>query len=294
MHEKLDRQPVTAAQSAHATSAPRSSDRRWFVHIAETTYGPYSQNEIKKLAIEGRLVGSDWLCPEGGSAWIEAKNESTLGSMFRTQDAVPRPRTIATAGAARMREKMRDLSYAVGNTAATAAGKPWWKRFGYDPAPLFGRTDQESIRDDLYEFFGPRAGKFLAVYDKMRAAKKPYIISWNWPVFLTIFVWHFYRKMYLLGAVLMLCQFVGLFVFGNYGLVIYAVAVAAGGNRQYVLWAMQRLEKADALGLVAEKRQDYLRRAGGVSGLAATLAAIIQAMFVALTIYGFYLMSSSI
>jgi hypothetical protein len=57
---------------------------------------------------------------------------------------------------------------------------------------------------------------------------------------------------------------------------------------------MQRLEKADALGLVAEKRQDYLRRAGGVSGLAATLAAIIQAMFVALTIYGFYLMSSSI
>jgi hypothetical protein len=83
-------------------------------------------------------------------------------------------------------------------------------------------------------------------------------------------------------------------VFGNYGLLIYAVAVAAGGNRQYVLWAMQRLEKADALGLVAEKRQDYLRRAGGVSGLAATLAAIIQAMFVALTIYGFYLMSSSI
>jgi hypothetical protein len=125
----------------------------------------------------------------------------------------------------------------------------------------------------------------------MRAANKPYVVTWSWPVFLTIFAWHFYRKMYLIGAILILMQFVLVYSFGIYGFVAFA-GLATSGKTQYVLSAMKRLEKAEALGIVGNKRQDYLRRAGGVSVLAGALAGTFQGALAALTIYGLYLMIS--
>ncbi len=53
------------------------------------TYGPYSGQEIEEFAEDGRIKATDLLCPEGGSAWIEAKNEPTFGSLFPTHHGRP-------------------------------------------------------------------------------------------------------------------------------------------------------------------------------------------------------------
>jgi Protein of unknown function (DUF2628) len=142
------------------------------------------------------------------------------------------------------------------------------ERFGFKPNALFQRADQESIREDLREFFGPRAEKYLAIYDKMRAANKSHAVSWNWAAFFATYTWFFYRKMYLFGVCLIVIQFAVSFVFGIYGMVAYAAALTVGGKSQYVLWAMKKLDEADARGLVGKERQDYLRRMGGVSVVA--------------------------
>lgn len=182
MEEGPVRRRTVADSSPNSRLPTNPLDKRWFVHIDEKTYGPYSGNDIKRLAADNRIMGSDWLCPEGGSAWVEAKNEPTLGSLFRAPASAPQPPRAATRAAAQTRNQMQDLLTAVraDNGRATDA-KPWWKRFKSD---AIEREDQESIREDLREFFGPRADKFLPVYDKMQAAKKTYVISWTWPAFL--------------------------------------------------------------------------------------------------------------
>jgi GYF domain 2/Protein of unknown function (DUF2628) len=253
MQEGSDRRRIVAGSPANSTLPPNPLDKRWFVHVAEKTYGPYSGNDITRLAADGRITASDWVCPEGASAWIEAKNEPTLGSLFRPRASMPQP---PSSGAAPIPAQ------------EASSAKRKWKRFGFKPNALFQRADQESIREDLREFFGPRAEKYLAIYDKMRAANKSHAVSWNWAAFFATYTWFFYRKMYLFGVCLIVIQFAVSFVFGIYGMVAYAAALTVGGKSQYVLWAMKKLDEADARGLVGKERQDYLRRMGGVSVVA--------------------------
>ena len=135
MQDRPDRQRVAIP---NRSSTPSTLDKRWFVHIDAKTYGPYSGHEIGKFAQGGRITGSDFVCPEGASAWIEARNEPTLGSLFRPRDAVPQPRATATAGAAaRMHDQMRGLSSALEKQAGTAGGKPWWEDFATIHARCF-------------------------------------------------------------------------------------------------------------------------------------------------------------
>lgn len=72
--------------------------------------------------------------------------------------------------------------------------------------------------------------------------------------------------MYLIGAALIGIQTALGFGVGIYGIVAYLAGVAANAKSQYVLMAMRRLDNADALGLVGEKRQQYLREAGRIAG----------------------------
>jgi hypothetical protein len=269
------------------TSAPNPPDQRWFVHIAEKTYGPYRQNEIKKLATEGRLIESDWLCPEGGSVWIEAKNEPTLGVLFRTKDAVRQPSVSLTAGiTAQGRDQIRK-SLSISNATIARDGKSRWKRSVY--STLFQSADQESIRQDLREFFGRRADKYLVIYEKMRSKNKPFVRSWNWTVFFTTFPWYFYRRMYLEGAFLVFLPPLLGYLFGIFGNAASMAGLGVTANSQYVLSALKRLQKADALGLIGAERADYLRRAGGVSITAGVLSGLLAAAMLATAIFAAYL-----
>jgi hypothetical protein len=95
--------------------------------------------------------------------------------------------------------------------------------------------------------------------------------------------------MYLIGAALIGIQTALGFGVGIYGIVAYLAGVAANAKSQYVLMAMRRLDNADALGLVGEKRQQYLREAGGVSLVAGVLAGVLVLTHFALVVFGTYL-----
>jgi hypothetical protein len=166
---------------------------------------------------------------------------------------------------------------------------PSSSRFGIfrrDYSALFQRADQDRVHEDLRTFFGPRAEKYLAIYEKMRARNSSNHASWNWVVFLTNFPWFFYRKMYITGSLLILAPIVAAYLVGIGGQAGISAAVAVSANSLYVTAAMRRLEKADALGLFGERRQDYLKRAGGVSVVAGTLSGILCAAVVGLAILG--------
>ena len=170
MEERPDLRRAVIDGAANSSSPSNPLDKRWFVHIDEKTYGPYDRNDIKRLAADNRIVSSDWLCPEGGSAWIEAENEPTLGSLFRPPALTPQPPPRA---AAQQRAPHQRNQAGPSNAALGVATERKRKRFGYDPKLFFQRADQEAIREDLREFFGPLADKYISIYEKMRSSGKP-------------------------------------------------------------------------------------------------------------------------
>jgi hypothetical protein len=154
---------------------------------------------------------------------------------------------------------------------------------------LFDAPDQWRIRADLSTFFGPNAETFLATYEQMRTAtgaKRTNPRSWSWPVFLGSFTWFFYRKMYALGAMLIFMPILFSYLFGSAagaGWILFA----AWAKGWYVTMALDRVYKADQLGLTGEERADYLRRAGGVSLTAGLFAGFIYACLLAIAILAF-------
>ncbi len=103
----LPPQPRTGAESPAMRSAnnanlpPHPLDKRWFAHVDGKNYGPYSGHEIKRMAENDQIVDHDFLCPEGGSEWIQAKNDPLLGPMFRTRalaNSSPPPVVTAANG----------------------------------------------------------------------------------------------------------------------------------------------------------------------------------------------------
>lgn len=129
-------------------------------------------------------------------------------------------------------------------------------------------------RADLAAFFGPGADKYLKLHDKLQAA--PSSVSFNWPAFSLAFVWFFYRKMYLFGALLAILSVVVGSVL-PFGAGVSAGIVGFFANRAYIGEAKRRIKEADGLGLTGEERAAYLRRVGGVSMPAALVAGLLYA-----------------
>ena len=152
-------------------------------------------------------------------------------------------------------------------------------------ATFFSRPDQEHVRADLTDFFGPRASAYLKTYGKMqeRGGKRPRW-HWSWPVFFFSFVWYFYRKMYLVGAVWLLTPVVAGLLFGKLATAGVGYGMASTAKWIYVRTGLSRIAKADELGLLGEERSEYLHRAGGVSMVAGALAGFIYVGFSALLV----------
>ena len=156
---------------------------------------------------------------------------------------------------------------------------------------LFDEVDQDRVLGDLTAFFGPHAEPYLKVYEKMRAGaarNRTFPMTWSWPVFFGAFIWFFYRRMYLVGAVLILLPIVLSLLAGPTGGGGGMVAFAMLAKSIYVHSALLRILKADAQGLTGAERSDYLRRAGGVSPVAGVLAGLLYAAFFGLAILGIY------
>jgi hypothetical protein len=152
---------------------------------------------------------------------------------------------------------------------------------------LFQEANQERVRADLRTFFGPRAEVYLETYDKMRARDGKFPMTWHWTAFLTVFPWFFYRKMYAVGAVLVLLPV----VLGFFGLTGGGGSLAVAGilaKGIYVQTALGGILKADALGLSGPERSQYLERAGGVSVIAGTLAGFVFVAMLGLAILALF------
>ncbi len=88
--------------------------------------------------------------------------------------------------------------------------------------------------------------------------------------------------MYLYGALALLAPIIAGLLIGGSGGAGMAGALGVAAKPLYMQWAISRVKKADKLGLEGAEREDYLRRAGGVSIVAGVLGGLL---FVALGCY---------
>jgi hypothetical protein len=159
-----------------------------------------------------------------------------------------------------------------------------------DVLDLFKGEDQESLRRELAIHFGPRADIFLHTYEKMRAGalkNSNYfaVLTWCWPAFLISFVWYFYRRLYIFGAIFLLAPIVLALLVGDAGSSGAWASTAILGKPLYVTSALNRIVKANKLGLIGPEREDYIRRSGGVSWVAGIVAGCLFAGLIALAIF---------
>jgi hypothetical protein len=54
----------------------------WCVRVDERVYGPYTSQQLRKFAAEGRLAGWSQIAPAGSRTWREAKDEPTFSNLF--------------------------------------------------------------------------------------------------------------------------------------------------------------------------------------------------------------------
>jgi TM2 domain-containing membrane protein YozV len=90
--------PFPRRPAGNAGLPPHPLDKRWYARVGGENYGPYTGHEIKQMVERSQIVDSDFLCPEGGSAWTQAKNDPLLGALLRKQAQQPAVSTLSTNG----------------------------------------------------------------------------------------------------------------------------------------------------------------------------------------------------
>jgi TM2 domain-containing membrane protein YozV len=114
--------PMRAAPNAPVP--PHPLDKQWFAHIDGQTYGPYSGHDIKRMVGNQQILESDFLCPEGGNSWIQAKNDPLLGALFQNRTA---PQSVPISGntgtIVQVTNQMPNLAHAALLLAGPAAPK---------------------------------------------------------------------------------------------------------------------------------------------------------------------------
>ncbi len=70
----------------------------WCVKVEEKVYGPYTTEQLRKYAHEGRLAGWSLIAPAGSRAWREASREKSLATFFGAEAGTPANTTERTFG----------------------------------------------------------------------------------------------------------------------------------------------------------------------------------------------------
>lgn len=60
-------------------------DQRWYVHVDNKTYGPYTGNDIGRMTAKGQIVETDLVYREDGSGWVQARDDSALRLLFNSR-----------------------------------------------------------------------------------------------------------------------------------------------------------------------------------------------------------------
>jgi hypothetical protein len=141
------------------------------------------------------------------------------------------------------------------------------------------QPDEQAVRNDLADYFGPRGRAYLAHYDRRRAralaGRRALPLSWSWSVFGAWFAWFWYRKLWGWGALALAVPLLADWLIGGQSALVGLLLVAMTANDCYLQAAMTVLRQADRLGLAGAERTAFLRRRGGVSWTAGILAALL-------------------
>jgi len=70
----------------------------WCVKVDERIYGPYSSQQLRKFAHEGRLAAWSLVAPAGSRSWREAREETTFAAFFGLESARNSDRNVRVFG----------------------------------------------------------------------------------------------------------------------------------------------------------------------------------------------------
>lgn len=129
----------------------------WCVKVQDKVYGPYTTQQMRKFAHEGRLARWSLIAPAGGQTWREARSEIVFSSFFAAPEA---PVTVAPA-LARSFGKRQDCDNTVSEDA------PQNQRSAHAPAKTLkeiraGRADNDAANAS--------SANFIVVFDVVSAA----------------------------------------------------------------------------------------------------------------------------
>lgn len=79
-----------------APTTPQNLDKRRYVSVDGKVYGPYSERDIEGMIQNGQILDTDHICAEGGSTWIEARNEPMFATLFSGGGGQVRPQRRIT------------------------------------------------------------------------------------------------------------------------------------------------------------------------------------------------------
>ncbi|WDI31653.1 GYF domain-containing protein [Hyphococcus flavus] len=57
----------------------------WCLKVEDKVYGPYTSEQMRKFAHEGRLAPWSMIAPAGGRSWREARSEAVFANFFGVQ-----------------------------------------------------------------------------------------------------------------------------------------------------------------------------------------------------------------
>lgn len=87
-----DVDPNSKAKAASALGAPSASaSSQWHLHIPPETYGPYSVQQLRDYARDGRMTAQTMVWTEGNDAWAKAGDLPALKGIFAAVQPAPPP-----------------------------------------------------------------------------------------------------------------------------------------------------------------------------------------------------------
>jgi hypothetical protein len=163
--------------------------------------------------------------------------------------------------------------------------------FGYNCDPNF--VDKNAITlHDMIQFIGDKNTSFYI--DKWTSQEtNPSFFSWNWPAFFFSWIWLFYRKLNLLGALYFIIHLTSIIFFPSvFPLILFIgnILCAFLGNHLYIKHCIKKINSIKSLARNMDMNIYYrrLRNTGGES-IAAIVAGIIIVLFTTAFVGGRYI-----
>ncbi len=141
--------------------------------------------------------------------------------------------------------------------------------------------------DDLRLYFGPNAGPYVAFWERVQASGLPFVWSWNWWGFLFPVPWLLYRKIWAVGAAVVLLPILlnSMIGFHAEAGIALATLIAAASKPLVIERAERKIRTISALKLLSQESIERLRRAGGVSRPGAVIGALLMIAVLGLALY---------